>query len=169
MKSENVELAKKITKEILYITIATVTKDGNPWNTPVYSAFDENYNFYWNSQISSQHSRNIKENPNVFLAIYNSKIEEGAGKGVYIQAKAEEVLDEKEIEKALAIMWSRIGKNPKTHKPKEFLGDSPLRVYKAVPEKFSINDDERLEGKYLDFRIEVDLLGSNPESSFYQK
>ena len=96
----------------------------------------------------------------VFLVIYNSKVAEGTGKGVYVRATASEVFDEKEIEKALAIMWGRVGKDPKAHKSSEFLGNSPLRVYKAVPKKFWINDDERFEGKYLDFRVEVDLLGN---------
>ena len=160
MRDESVKLAEKIIKEIRYITIATATRDGKPWNSPVYSAYDEGYNFYWMSQMGSQHSKNISENPDVFLVIYNSKVAEGTGKGVYVRATASEVFDEKEIEKALAIMWGRVGKDPKAHKSSEFLGNSPLRVYKAVPKKFWINDDERFEGKYLDFRVEVDLLGN---------
>ena len=157
MKRTNEELAKEIIKKILYITIATASKDNTPWNSPVYSALDEDYNFYWMSPVATQHSKNIKENPKVSLVIYDSTVKEGTGKGVYVQAKAFEVSDEKEVEKAIAIMWSRIGKDPKAHKPKEFLGDSPLRVYKAVSEKFWVNDDNRIGDKYLDYREEVKL------------
>jgi len=41
------ERAKEIISKIIYITIATVSRDGLPWNTPAYSSFDENYNFFW--------------------------------------------------------------------------------------------------------------------------
>jgi uncharacterized protein YhbP (UPF0306 family) len=57
--------AKEIIELILYITIATVSKDGTPWNSPVYSAFDEDYNFYWASDQNGQHSKNIAENDKV--------------------------------------------------------------------------------------------------------
>jgi nitroimidazol reductase NimA-like FMN-containing flavoprotein (pyridoxamine 5'-phosphate oxidase superfamily) len=57
-------------RDIKYITIATASKTGQPWNSPVYSAFDGAYNFYWASDREGQHSRNIRENPQVFLAIY---------------------------------------------------------------------------------------------------
>ena len=46
MRDSNVERAHKIIKKILHLTIATCSKDGAPWNSPVYSAFDEDYNFY---------------------------------------------------------------------------------------------------------------------------
>ena len=42
----NVALAKKIIEEIWYITIATASKNSIPWNSPVYFAYDEDYNFY---------------------------------------------------------------------------------------------------------------------------
>lgn len=148
--------AKRIIEEILYITIATSSKDGMPWNSPVYSAFDENYNFFWVSDQNSQHSKNIKENNNVFLVIYDSTILEGQGEGVYIQARAYELTDTSEITHALKCLDGRVGK--KSHSPEQFLEDMPRRVYKAVPEKFWVNDDGELNGNYIDVRTEVDLL-----------
>ena len=82
------KLARQIIGNIKYITIATASADGVPWNTPVYSAFDSDYNFYWASDQESQHSRNIAANPQVLLAIYDSTVPEGTGRGVYVQARA---------------------------------------------------------------------------------
>jgi len=152
------ERAKEIIEKILYITIATVTKDGQPWNSPVYSAYDDNYNFYWNSWNENQHSKNIASNNNVFLVIYNSTAAEGTGEGVYIQAKAQKVTDRKEIEKAIELLQTRKNKpSSKLRSAEEFLGDYPRRVYKAVPEKFWMNDDGEVDGNYVDKRQEVQL------------
>src|SRR3989344_4621199 len=96
--------AKDIISKILYITIATSSKDGTPWNSPVYSAYDEDYNFFWASDQNGQHSKNIKENDQVFIVIYDSTVPEGTGEGVYIQAKAHALTDEKEILKALEVL-----------------------------------------------------------------
>lgn len=149
------EKAKKIIEKILYITIATVSKDGQPWNSPVYSAFDEGYTFYWASWKESQHSKNIAENNRVFLVIYDSTVSEGAGEGVYILAKAYELKDTREITHALSKLYGRVGKKPR--KFNEFLEKHPRRVYKAVPEKVWVNADGEVNGNYIDIRKEISL------------
>jgi Pyridoxamine 5'-phosphate oxidase len=68
----------------IYITIATADSNGQPWNTPLYAAYDEHYNFYWASWTESVHSRNIRQNPAVFLVVYDSTVPEGTGEGIYI-------------------------------------------------------------------------------------
>ena len=159
MKDSNVKKARGIIEKILYITIATASKDGKPWNSPVYSAFDEDYNFYWASWRENQHSKNIKENNQVFIVIYDSTVPEGTGEGVYIKAKAYELGDEKEIEHALSYLDGRANKkkDPKT-RVAQFQGDKPRRVYKAVLEKVWINGEGDVNGEYIDTREEVDLL-----------
>lgn len=155
MEDENVKKAKDIISRILYITIATASKDGTPWNSPVYSAFDENYNFFWASDQNGQHSKNIKENNKVFLVIYDSTVPEGAGEGVYVQAKAYALVDDEEIQHALNCLDERVGKKP--HSPNQFLGNKPRRVYKAIPEKFWVNGDGEVKGNYIDIRMEIKL------------
>lgn len=157
MEDKFLQRAKKIISKILYITIATSTKEGTPWNSPVYSAFDEDYNFYWASDTNGQHSKNINENNKVFLVIYDSTASEGTGEGVYVQAKAQELANENEILQALEVLDKRVGKSRKRD-VNEFLGDYPRRVYKAVPEKVWVNDDGEINGNYVDIRIEVELL-----------
>ena len=153
---DNVAKAKEIISKIIYITIASVSKDGRPWNTPVYSAFDENYNFFWASWRENEHSKNIRSNPDVFLVIYDSTVPEGTGGGVYVKAKAYEINDSKEIEYAVKYLYGRKNKTPR--KAEEFLGNYPRRVYKATPEKFWINTEGEVNGNYVDKRVEVNLF-----------
>jgi general stress protein 26 len=156
MNADLIKRAKEIIEKILYITIATSNTSGEPWNSPVYSAFDQQYTFYWISWKENQHSKNIAENKNVFLVIYDSTVPEGTGEGVYIQAKAYEVSDEKEIEKALKLIYGRINKTPR--KVQEFREDYPRRIYKAVPEKIWMNDTSKINGNYIDTRVEISLI-----------
>ena len=150
------EKAKQIIEKILYITLATISKDGQPWNSPVYCAFDENYNFYWISWRENQHSKNIRDNNRVFIVIYDSTVSEGQGQGVYIQAKAYELNDEKNINNALKYLDGRIGKQDR-HKTSQFQGNMPRRIYKAVPEKAWVNVDSRINGEFVDKRVEIKL------------
>mgnify|MGYP003553380249 CR=1 FL=1 len=147
--------AKKIISDIIYINIATVSPEGKPWNSPVYSAFDENYNFYWASWKENEHSKNIVRNPDVFITTYDSTAPEGTGEGVYIQAKAYELTDPNEIEHATKYYYGR--KNGIPRKIDEFLGEYPRRMYKAIPEKMWINDEGSVNGNYIDTRTEIDF------------
>lgn len=150
----------EIINKIQYITIATIGQDGQPWNSPVYSGFDEHLNFYWSSDKDSQHSKNIRKNSKIFIVIYDSTMAEGTGEGVYIQATAVELAEQKEIQVARRVTQSRKGQMGEYDNKKEyekFTGDKIRRVYKAVPKKIWMNDVELDEkGKYIrDIRTEV--------------
>ena len=155
MSTSLAEHAKEIIEKILYITIASVSKDGVPWNSPVYSSHDEEYNFFWASLHQSQHSRNIKENNRVFIVIYDSTVPEGTGEGVYIQAKVYELSDEKEITHASKYHYGRTNKEPRP--ASDFVGDQRIRMYKAVPEKVWTNTYDKVDGRNVDGRIEISL------------
>ncbi len=146
---------KDIVTRVIYATLATASKDGQPWNSPVYAAFDEKYNFYWASWQNNQHSKNIAENPNVFLVIYDSTMIEGGGKGAYIEATAEAITDMDELEKAMKCYYERKGKEPR--KAEEFMGDFPRRMYKATPKRLWINGDGTIDGNSIDVRTEIPL------------
>jgi len=149
------EKAKRIISSILYITIATSSKDGNPWNSPVYTSYDKDYNFFWVSSPEAKHSKNIAENNRIAIVIYNSTDPEGTGEGVYIQARARVLTDPREIEKALTFHYSR--KNKPARPVSYFLSHSPRRIYKAVPEKFWINETKKINGHLEDIRTEVKI------------
>jgi nitroimidazol reductase NimA-like FMN-containing flavoprotein (pyridoxamine 5'-phosphate oxidase superfamily) len=148
--------AKEIISQIQYVTIASVDEDGLPWNAPVFSAYDENYNFYWGTHKDSQKAKNIRANNNVFLVIYNSTVPSGTGEGVYVRAKVHEVIEPDEVKRVYDLLKSR-------HAPAHFweweaIGKSgPIRFYKAVPQKAWMNDDGKKDGHSIDIRTEITL------------
>jgi len=154
MTDPNTDKARKIIRDIRYITIATASKDAMPWNTPVFAAFDEDYNFFWGSNKDAQHSQNIRVNQNVFIVIYQST--QPAGDGVYLQAIAFELTDRKEIKKAYELLTKRASDYPWSIE--DFFGDGHPRLYKAVPEKVWMYQASKKDGKFLDTRVEVNLL-----------
>lgn len=151
--NEHEETAKAILSDIIYITLATVGPDGAPWNTPVYAAFDEAYHFFWVSASQVRHSQNIRATHRVAIVVYDSTAPAGTGKGVYIEATADEVTDEQEVIHGLAALERRGWKKPLN----EVMGASIHRVYTAIPEHMWISTDETLNGQSFDSRVVVDL------------
>ncbi len=152
----------EIINQILYITIASVDENGQPWNSPVYSGFDDDLNFYWSSDKSSQHSNNIRANNKIFLVIYDSTVAEGTAEAVYIQAEANELTENYDIQVARRVTQTRKSQIKEYDGEKEyekFTGDKIRRVYKAVPKMIWMNDVELdKKGKYIrDIRIEVSI------------
>jgi hypothetical protein len=155
MNPQLVKKAKKIIEKIIYITLASVTPDGKPWNTIVFTGFDKKYNFYWRSYKNSVHSQNIESNGDIFITICDTTSPWGEGKGVFIKAHAEELTDKNDISTALALLDKR---SPRSlGSTNDFLDESPRRVYKAVTEKMWINDAEEIDGNFVDKRIEIHL------------
>lgn len=147
--------AKEIIDEREYITIATTSEDGQPWNTPVYSAFGEDYTFYWGSDKEAQHSKNIATNSKVFLVIYDSTVTAGEGEGVYVLATATQITNSNEMDRAHKHIQDR---RPNWYwRRHEFDGDTPLALYKAVPHKVWMNGEGNKNNHYVDVRDEVKL------------
>lgn len=148
--------AQEILSNVLYLTVATVTPDGEPWNTPVRCAFDEQYNFYWASWTENQHSKNIAANSQVFATVYNSTVPAGTGWGVYIKGEAQMLKDPAEVEQAAVHYLGRIGKDISGYA--RYLGENPQRIYKLVPSEFWINEGGEVNGEYVDTRVALDIL-----------
>lgn len=150
----NVRRAKKILETIEYATIATTSRKGKPWNSPVARVYDHDLNIYWFSDKQNQHSQNVRENEDIFIVIYDSTAPWGEGEGVYIEAKAYELTDPEEITKA-----RRLKKGPDYNgSPDDFLGDAIRRVYKAVPQRIWMNDAEVKNEVFIrDYRVEISL------------
>ena len=60
--------SKEIVEKIEYLNIASITPEGLPWNSPVYCSYDKYLNFYWLSWKENQHSKNIRNNENIFIS-----------------------------------------------------------------------------------------------------
>lgn len=152
-KSANI--AAKIIRKIEYINIASITPEGLPWNTPVYTAYDRNLNFYWLSWKENQHSKNVRNNPNVFITIYDSTCAAGTGVGIYLQGAAKELHNPVEMIVGMKEVYAR--ERHKLRAVKEFLTHYPRRVYRFTPKKIWINGDSDIDGNFIDIRTEIDL------------
>jgi len=153
------EKAEEISKEIRYLVIATSSKDGKPWISPVFYAFDDDYNLYWVSSKNSRHSELIRENPKVAVVIFNSTKGEGKGDAVYIEANVQELTDEKEIEEAMKFYDSRASKPElRVKDPQNVVGEKEWRLYKATPKMvFKSSDPVEVNGQRIDTRNQIDL------------
>lgn len=153
--NKKIKAAIKIIKKIEYINIASITREGNPWNTPVYSAFDKDLNYYWLSWKNNQHSVNIRNNNKVFITVYDSTVPAGTGVGLYFSGKAKELINPAEMIIGLTAIYKRC--KHKLKAVKEFLSHFPRRVYKFKPEKAWINGFSDIKGNYIDIREELNL------------
>ena len=141
------EIAKGIIKSNVYLTLGTADKD--PWVAPVFYAVDDNYNFYYISQIDSLHTQHILENPNVAFAIFDSHQKEGTGNGVQGKGKVHLLKDDELPE---AFKWYHT--TFVEMKLESFTGSAPYRFFKIIPQKFYVLDPDAK----VDKRVEVDLL-----------
>lgn len=155
------EKAKQIIHDNIFMVLAT-SNDNNPWNTPVYYAFDDNYNFYWYSRKTTQHSENILNNNAVMVIIFNSSPREATGEAVYMQGKAYEIQRD-EISHATEVYAKRAATHDEEKQQlittEDFLYDSELRMYKFVPDTFYMNTAEKWHGKWMDKRFKVSIKG----------
>ncbi|MDE1871671.1 MAG: pyridoxamine 5'-phosphate oxidase family protein [Candidatus Micrarchaeota archaeon] len=153
-KGEESKKARAVLERIPYITIATSNKKSVPWNTPVFCAYDKDYNFYWISSRECVHSVNIEANPNVALVVYDSTVPDGEGIGVYIKARARILESRPRIRKALELLYKR--KHRAVPSAGDFVG-APRGVYKATTSAFWINDLKKKAGEFRYLRMEIQL------------
>ncbi len=148
--------AKEEIKSRLYLTLATVDNNSSPWNAPVYSAFDKEYNFYWMSSLKSQHSKNIRYNSKTFAVIYDSTVPEGMGFGVYLRGNSYELnsIDIDEITHGIAVMATRLHRFD-LPPIRNYLFPFPRRVYKFIPHQVWVNTIVTIQGKKVDQRLEI--------------
>ena len=159
MSDKHVQRAREIVHRIRYVTIASVSSEGKPWNTPVYSSFDSDGNFYWISSPESQHSRNLEAKGDAALVIYDSTVPEGSGEGVYIEATVGALSDPDDVATARRNLALRVDNEPMGEHLARLLEDGFIRAYRATPKRVWMNDDEKDEqGNYLyDVRVEIPL------------
>lgn len=147
--------AQAVLDSINYITVATADNDGTPWNTPVAGFhFDNDYTLYWASWQDNQHSKNIRVNSKAFVVIYDSTpADSKPSAGVYMLGKAYELANEQEAMQA-ALVFKDDPYNPSDGK--QYLGSYPRRIYKFVPEKIWMNDDDKFNDNFVDVRVEAE-------------
>lgn len=170
MKSKT-HKAKVITKQNRFITLSTSTKKGEPWITPVFYAYDDDFNLYWVSSKGARHSKNIRSNPNVAIVIFDSTKGEGEGDALYIEAEVEELSYGNKIEDGMKYYDSRASKaDLKIKDPKNVIGSAEWRFYKATPKVvYKSGNPKTVKGQYVDTRTKIDLKDLKKLLSFIKK
>jgi hypothetical protein len=134
-----------------YMTLATVSGKGRPWNSPVFYAYDGLETFYWGSKLNTQHSQNITETGRGFVVIYDSTVEPGHGEAFYAEVICQELTNTPELDLAIRLLHKRLGQGYMTRD--KVLGPE-RRLYKAVIKAAWVKDLEK------DIREPVGLLES---------
>ena len=87
-------LARRVVDSNHYMTLATQELDGRPRLSPVYYTCARYSDLYWLSSPEAQHSRNLREHPDVEIVIFDSTAPVGAGEAVYLAAGARAIRDD---------------------------------------------------------------------------
>ena len=116
-----------------YCCIATVDQKG-VWSNPVYFAWDDNFIFYFISQMKSRHMQNIKKNARVAFSIYKT---EQKGDVVGIQVEGDAVIltkddSKNEIQHAYDVYYGRAGHGPDVQ---QYINNPTWLYVKIKPEK----------------------------------
>lgn len=142
-------LAEQIVGELRYVVLATADAAGVPWASPVYFAHRGLEELYWVSRPTSTHSTNIDARPEVGLVVFDSRIEVGAGRGVYARAVAE-ALDGDELEAALETYTRRSAIDGAGAWDEQRLAAAGFRLYRARTTVVSV-----LTGEGPDIRVDL--------------
>jgi general stress protein 26 len=130
---ERVDLARAIVDEIAFMTLATVDAHGMPWASPVWFAHAGYQEFLWISRPDTRHSQNLAANPQIAIVIFDSRTPIDTGRGVYLEAKAGEVLEDEEIERIMAIFSdTSIAQGGSGWTAAEVRAPANLRPYRAI-------------------------------------
>ncbi len=152
-----INLARKILRENIYMTLATADEENNPWVSPMFYGYEHDFTIYWISPWDCLHSRLIDKNSQVALTIFNTQEKAGEGNAVYFRGRAEVLDDFNELKRAIKIIYKRSA-SEKKRVPKDFQDGSPRRVYKAIPDKiWVLRESVEVKGHRMDYRVEVNL------------
>ena len=154
------ELAKEIIKDNKFLSLATIDNEGEVWSTPLSYYCDENYNFYFTSELDSKHIINIIDNPNVSFTIFDSTKRVSDVDGLQIRGIVGEV-DKEKLEEVVKNYYQFVFKDPEERKEWEapytyFLeNNKPIyRFFQIMPTEIYKRDTEYLDG---DRRVKIDL------------
>ena len=148
-----------------HMTIGTVGGTGIPWVSPVFYVCDTDNAMYWVSDQAARHSHNIRANPAVAIAIF----ETNPSDAVYITARAVELDDEATIRHAMSVLWRKPQPDRWVlREVADVVGDSPWRIYKAEPELIEVRAEATKNGKVVVVREPVDALREQHENPCYE-
>ena len=129
--------AKDLIDNNRYMTLGTANQDGRPWTSPVYFAAAGLREYYWTSVADAEHSRNLKERPQVSLVVFDSTVPAYHGRAVYVAGEAKE-LDGTDLERGLEIYPGPEDRGGASLTRDDVTGASPYRLYRATASELSV-------------------------------
>ena len=138
MEDERATQARAIIDRTLYMVLGTADADGRPWASPVYFATDDHGVFYWVSSHEARHSANIAVRPEIGIVIFDSSVPIGTGQGVYVEARAEQLIGP-DVDRGLDVFSKRTiahGRPAWTREDVE--GETLIRMYRAIAGSYSM-------------------------------
>ena len=154
------EMARDIIKDNKFLSLATIDNEGEVWSTPLSYYCDENYNFYFTSELDSKHIINIMDNPNVSFTIFDSTRRVSDVDGLQIKGIVGQV-DNNDLERVVKNYYLNVFKDPEERKEWEapytyFLQDEKpvYRFFQIVPTEIYKRDTDYLDA---DRRVKIDI------------
>jgi hypothetical protein len=138
-KQKRIEQIKHMLKEVAIVPIATVSPGSIPHNTPVFMAFDRDFNGIWSSHADAQHSLNLAHTGEVFLSVFDSRGQYASG--LFIDANASIVeADDPDFMQAYTIYAkAKQAYGAPIPDVEHFATKNGQRLYCAVPKQLWIN------------------------------
>lgn len=124
-----------------YCSISTVDSKG-VWSNPVYFSWDNEFNFYFISQMHTRHMQNILKNSRISMAIYSTQQANGVV-GIQLEGTATILTDKsnkKEVKHAYDTYFGRSGHAPDFE---NYYTSNPKWLYvKITPENMYYFNDK---------------------------
>ena len=129
-----------------YLTLATADRAGLPWPSPVWYAQAGYREFFWVSAPGARHSRNLAEQPEAGIVIFDSHVAAGTAQAVYLTVTTAEVTAE-ELIRSMGVFSARSRERlGKPWTPDDVRAPAAPRLYRATVSELWVLDgfDQRL-------------------------
>jgi nitroimidazol reductase NimA-like FMN-containing flavoprotein (pyridoxamine 5'-phosphate oxidase superfamily) len=150
---DDITRVQSILQANAHMVLSTANKNGNPWITPVAYTFDKNNSLYWVSSKDARHSSNIRARKEVAIVIYMT---EPIRDAVYIEAEAQELVNDTEITSAIAAINTRT--QPDKYRVKslsDVSGQASWRIYKAAPKTMYVREQSMVGNQAVTVRRKI--------------
>lgn len=151
--------ALRILAQTPYLTLASICPDGTPWNSPVFTAYDPLYRFYFSTVNTSHKARNFAANPAAGAVVYDSTATPGTGLGVYMTGNVERLFGSSDLDAAYSTLAHRRAPVAMSHPLTDYAGqDAVLGLYRFTPERVMMNTEDHVRGISVDRKVDIDLM-----------
>ena len=137
------DMARGIIESNSYMVLGTADKAGVPWVTPVWFGTSITACSSGSHRPDRRHSRNIGARPEVSIVIFDSGVDVGDARAVYVEARAEE-LSGAELERDVLRFDSAGQAHGLTRRwaMDDMLAPSPYRLYRATASRHWVLDPD---------------------------